>query len=129
MSIAASSRPSTAAGYRAIVMDHLGFGRSDKPDDARRYTIPKHADRCEALLEALDLHGAIVVVQDWGGPIGLTWAARHPERVAGLFILNTFFQRPLAKVPPAADPQGLSHAGCRRGAGQGSARLCPRFPV
>lgn len=92
-------KAATAAGYRAIVMDHLGFGRSDKPDDPRRYTIPKHADRCEALLEALDLHDAVVVVQDWGGPIGLTWAARHPDRVAGLFILNTFFQRPLAKVP------------------------------
>jgi len=37
-------------------------------------------------------------VQDWGGPIGLTWAARHPERVAGLFILNTFFQRPTSIV-------------------------------
>lgn len=88
-----------ARGHRAIVMDHLGFGRSEKPDDVSRYTIPKHADRCEALLESLDLKGAILVVQDWGGPIGLTWAARHPDRVAGLFILNTFFQRPLAKVP------------------------------
>lgn len=86
-------------GYRAIAMDHLGFGRSDKPDRTRAYTIPKHADRCEALLESLDLQGAIIVVQDWGGPIGLTWAARHPERVYGLFVLNTFFQRPVAKVP------------------------------
>ncbi len=88
-----------AQGYRAIAMDHLGFGRSDKPDRIGAFTIPKHADRCEALLESLDLAGAFIVVQDWGGPIGLTWAARHPERVAGLFVLNTFFQRPAAKVP------------------------------
>jgi pimeloyl-ACP methyl ester carboxylesterase len=89
----------TAQGYRAIAMDHLGFGRSDKPTRTSDYSIPAHAERCEALLEFLDLHNAVVVVQDWGGPIGLTWAARHPERVAGLFILNTFFQRPNTAVP------------------------------
>lgn len=88
----------TAQGFRAIAMDHLGFGRSDKPDRASAYSIPAHADRCEALLESLDLSHAVMVVQDWGGPIGLTWAARHPERVDGLFVLNTFFQRPNAKV-------------------------------
>jgi len=89
----------TGWDFRAIAMDHLGFGRSDKPTQASAYSIPAHADRCEALLEALDLRGATIVVQDWGGPIGLTWAARHPDRVAGLFILNTFFQRPVANVP------------------------------
>lgn len=88
-----------ANGYRAIVMDHLGFGRSDKPDDAALYQIPRHAARCEALLEFLDLKNATIVVQDWGGPIGLPWAARHPERVERLFILNTFFQRPKGPVP------------------------------
>jgi haloalkane dehalogenase len=89
----------TSRGYRAIAMDHLGFGRSDKPPRTAAYSVPDHAQRCEALLESLNLSNAVVVVQDWGGPIGLTWAARHPERVAGLFILNTFFQRPTAKVP------------------------------
>jgi len=88
-----------ANGYRAIAMDHLGFGRSDKPDDAALYQIPRHAARCEALLESLDLKNATIVVQDWGGPIGLPWAARHPERVERLFILNTFFQRPKGPVP------------------------------
>jgi haloalkane dehalogenase len=87
------------AGFRAIVMDHLGFGRSDKPTDPGVYSITLHADRCEALLESLNLREATLVVQDWGGPIGLTWAARHPERVARLFVLNTFFQRPVSKVP------------------------------
>ncbi len=88
----------TAEGYRAIAMDHLGFGRSDKPDDPSLYEIQKHADRCEALLESLDLENATVVVQDWGGPIGLTWAARHPERVRSLAILNTFCHRPKGDV-------------------------------
>lgn len=89
----------TSRGYRAIAMDHLGFGRSDKPPRTSAYSVPGHAQRCESLLESLNLSNAVVVVQDWGGPIGLTWAARHPERVAALFILNTFFQRPRAKVP------------------------------
>ena len=68
--------------------DHLGFGRSDKPADPELYRVPRHAERLDALLESLDLTGATVVPQDWGGPIGLCWATRHPERVAGLFVLN-----------------------------------------
>ncbi len=88
----------TQAGYRAIVLDHLGFGRSDKPNDPNLYRIERHGKRCESLLESLDLQEATVLVQDWGGPIGLTWAARHPERIRSLAILNTFAHRPPAKV-------------------------------
>ncbi len=86
------------AGHRAIAFDHLGFGRSDTPSDPGLYTIGKHAQRADALLESLDLSGATVVPQDWGGPIGLSWATKHPERVDGLFILNTFAHRPPEKV-------------------------------
>jgi haloalkane dehalogenase len=90
--------PLVEAGHRAIVPDHLGFGRSDKPDRPELYTIARHCDRMEELLESLDLHDAVVVPQDWGGPIGLYWATRHPERVGGLFILNTYAHRPPQKV-------------------------------
>lgn len=90
--------PLTEAGYRAIVPDHFGFGRSDKPDQPDLYTIRRHAGRLEALLESLDLHDATVVGQDWGGPISLYWATHHPERVRSLFILNTFAHRPPTKV-------------------------------
>ena len=82
--------PLAEAGHRAIVPDHLGFGRSEKPTDPELYRIPRHVERLEALLESLDLRDAVVVAQDWGGPIGLSWAVAHPERVSGLFILNTF---------------------------------------
>lgn len=85
-------------GYRAIVMDHLGFGRSEKPDRESLYDIERHGRRCEALLESLSLQDATLLVQDWGGPIGLTWAARHPERVRSLAILNTFCHRPNEEV-------------------------------
>jgi haloalkane dehalogenase len=91
--------PLVEAGHRAIVPDHLGFGRSDKPDDASLYTIDRHALRLEALIESLDLHDATVVPQDWGGPIGLWWATHHPDRVNRLFILNTYAHRPPGKVP------------------------------
>lgn len=91
--------PLVAAGYRVIVPDHLGFGRSDKPAIRGYYRIPRHAARLDLLLESLDLNGATVVPQDWGGPIGLAWAARHPERVHSLAILNTLAHRPSGNVP------------------------------
>jgi pimeloyl-ACP methyl ester carboxylesterase len=91
--------PLVEAGHRAIVPDHLGFGRSDKPDRPELYRIPRHVERLDALLESLDLQRATVVPQDWGGPIGLSWAVAHPERVERLFILNTYAHRPRGKVP------------------------------
>src|SRR5262249_2580604 len=87
------------AGCRVIVPDHLGFGRSDKPPDPELYRIPRHVARLDALLESLDLQRATVVPQDWGGPIGLSWAVAHPERVARLAILNPYAHRPRGKVP------------------------------
>ncbi len=90
--------PLADAGYRAIVPDYLGFGRSDKPDEPPMYTIDRHIERLDALLQSLDLGDATVIGQDWGGMIGLGWATRHPERVRSLFLLNTYAHRPRAKV-------------------------------
>ena len=81
--------PLVAAGHRVIVPDHLGFGRSQKPGDHELYRVPRHAQRFEALLESLELEGAVLVPHDWGGSISLWWATRRPGRLAGLFILNT----------------------------------------
>jgi pimeloyl-ACP methyl ester carboxylesterase len=80
----------TDAGHRAIAVDLLGFGRSDKPDDPAAYAIERHAERVAAVLDRLDLSDACLVVHDWGGPIGLPWAAANPDRVSRLMILNTF---------------------------------------
>jgi haloalkane dehalogenase len=79
----------TAAGHRVICPDYPGFGRSDKPTERGWYTYDRHVEYASALLEALDLRDVTVVVQDWGGPIGLRWAVEHAERVARLAILNT----------------------------------------
>jgi haloalkane dehalogenase len=75
--------------YRCIAPDHLGFGLSEKPF-SYSYLPAAHAANLERLLESLDLHDATLVVQDWGGPIGLAYALDHPERIRSLVISNTW---------------------------------------
>lgn len=77
------------AGHRVVAPDLAGFGHSDKPRDARYHTLERHIANLEAVAEALDLRGVTLMVHDWGGPIGLGWAVRHPERVRRLVITNT----------------------------------------
>jgi haloalkane dehalogenase len=79
----------TAAGHRVVCPDYPGFGRSDKPTELGWYTYDRHVEHVSALLGPLDLRDATVVVQDWGGPIGLRWAVENADRVARLVIMNT----------------------------------------
>ena len=81
--------PLVEAGHRVICPDMAGFGRSDKPTDRDWYTFDRHSELIGGVLAGLDLSGATVVVQDWGGPIGLTWATENADRVRALVILNT----------------------------------------
>lgn len=81
--------PGLTAAARVIAPDYFGFGRSDKPEDAGWYTFDRHCASIRRLVEQLDLRRVTVVVQDWGGPIGLRLAVEQPERVARLVILNT----------------------------------------
>ncbi len=81
--------PLVAAGHRVICPDNAGFGRSDKPTDRAWYSYDRHVELVSSLLAGLDLSDAVVVVQDWGGPIGLRWAVENPDRVGALAILNT----------------------------------------
>jgi haloalkane dehalogenase len=81
--------PLVEGGNRVICPDYAGFGRSDKPTERGWYSYDRHVELVTALLERIDVRGATVVVQDWGGPIGLRWAAENPDRVARLVILNT----------------------------------------
>jgi len=80
-----------SGSYRTIVPDHIGCGLSDKPDDSKyTYTLARRVDDLETLLNHLGVDRNItLVVHDWGGMIGLTYAARHPERIARLVVLNT----------------------------------------
>ncbi len=81
--------PLVAGGYRVVCPDYAGFGRSDKPTERGWYTYDRHVELITQLLGGLDIQGATVVVQDWGGPIGLRWAMENADRVARLVILNT----------------------------------------
>lgn len=74
---------------RVIAPDHIGFGLSDKPLDWG-YLPKQHAANLEALLESLDLHEITLVVGDWGGPLGLSYAIKHPARIKQIVITNTW---------------------------------------
>ena len=76
--------------FRCIALDHIGFGlssRSTRPEDHHPMA---HAERFAALLEHLDVRDATLFLTDWGGPIGLDVARKHPERVSRLVIANTW---------------------------------------
>ena len=77
------------AGDRVVAPDFLGFGRSDKPVDETPYTFDFHRETLLGLVEALDLRNISLVVQDWGGLIGLTLPMAAPERYAALLVMNT----------------------------------------
>jgi len=82
--------PLVEAGYRCVVPDLPGFGRSDKPTDQAWYSYDRHTSAMTALFEELDLRGAAIVVQDWGGPIGLRLAtAGVPSRIDKIVAMDT----------------------------------------
>ena len=81
--------PRVAEVARVVAPDYLGFGRSDKPTDPGWYSYDRHAASIRSLVEALDLRRLTIVVQDWGGPIGMRIAAEAPDRVDRLVVLNT----------------------------------------
>jgi haloalkane dehalogenase len=78
-----------AAGHRVVCPDFAGFGRSDKPTDQHWYTYERHVEHVTRHLAQVELEDVTVVVQDWGGPIGLRWAVEHADRVGRLVVLNT----------------------------------------
>jgi haloalkane dehalogenase len=82
-----------APSHRCIAPDYLGFGRSDKPASLPpdfSYLPSDHAVHIEALLQHLDLEDVTLVLHDWGGPIGLHYALRHPDRIRRLVLFNTW---------------------------------------
>ena len=100
---------------RCVAPDYIGFGRSDKPPDAD-YTPAAQAARIEALIHRLGLRGITLVVHDWGGPIGLSYALRHPGHVKRLVVANSWLW-PLHRDPWVA---AFSHAA---GSGLGRALI------
>ena len=77
------------AGHRVVCTDLAGFGRSDKPTEQDWYTYERHVEHVTRHLEQIELSDVTVVVQDWGGPIGLRWAVEHADQVGRLVVMNT----------------------------------------
>jgi haloalkane dehalogenase len=83
---------------RCIAPDYFGFGRSDKPAERAWYSYDGHSASLERLVDELDLRDVTVVMQDWGGPLGMRLAVERPDRVSRLVIMNTGI---LAGRPPS----------------------------
>ena len=79
--------------YRFIAPDLIGFGKSDKMVGLKHYTFDFHFKSLENLLIKLDLRDVTLVVQDWGGLLGLSLLAEHPDRFKRVVVLNTFLPK------------------------------------
>jgi haloalkane dehalogenase len=77
------------AGLRAIAPDNIGYGRSDKLTEPTDYTFQRHIDWLHSFVTGLDLRDVTLVVQDWGGPIGLSVLAREQDHFARVVATNT----------------------------------------
>ncbi|PCE25960.1 alpha/beta hydrolase [Paraburkholderia acidicola] len=73
--------------YRVIAPDHMGFGKSETPQD-RSYWLQDHIDNLERFVLALDLRAITLVLHDFGGPVGMGLAARHPDRIRRIISTN-----------------------------------------
>jgi haloalkane dehalogenase len=134
--------------FRLIAPDLVGLGLSTKPA-AAEHTLDSHAAWMASLVDQLDLSDAIVVGQDWGGPIGFLAAAAHPERFTAAVILNTVVSEPkpgfkatafhrFARMPLVSDfafkllgfpPRGMALAQGDRSSIRGAVARAYRWPL
>ncbi|UXA19954.1 haloalkane dehalogenase [Mycobacterium sp. SMC-4] len=105
------------AGLRAVAIDLVGFGRSDKPTRRQDYTYQAHVDWTWAAIEAIGLSEITLVCQDWGGLIGLRLVGEHSDRFARVVAANTTL------------PTGDQHPGEAFLAWQRFSQQTPDFPV
>jgi haloalkane dehalogenase len=93
--------PHVAGQARCLAPDLIGMGESGKPDIGYRFA--DHARYLDGWFDAMGLTDVIIVGHDWGGALGMDWAVRHPGRVRGVAVTETFL-RPMrwADLPPQA---------------------------
>ncbi len=108
--------PSVAAsGARAIAVDNIGFGASDRPDID--YTFADHAEYIDGFIEAMDLKDVTLVIHDWGSALGFDYAFRHQENVKGIVFMEAILRVPsLADMDPL--PQRLFKLFRTKGVGE-----------
>ena len=80
--------PPLSKTNRVIVPDHMGFGKSETPQD-KEYTLQTHVENLVGLIEELGLRDITFVAQDWGGPICSAYTVRYPDRVKRFCLMNT----------------------------------------
>lgn len=88
------------AGHRVVAPDLIGFGKSDKPKKEAAHSFTRHRQILLELVEELDLQRVVLVVQDWGGLLGLTLPMDAPQRYAGLLVMNTLLATGDAPLSP-----------------------------
>lgn len=92
--------PLARAGYRVLAPDLIGFGKSDKPTDARDYSYAKHVAWVLSWMDQLKLEDLTLFCQDWGSLIGLRLVGEHQASFARVVVGNGFL--PIAQRPPGA---------------------------
>ncbi len=121
--------PLAAAGARAVAIDMVGFGRSDKPARVEDHSYARHVEWVRSIaFDVLDLREVTLVGQDWGGLLGLRLVGEHPDRFARVVAANTglptgdfdmpeiWWQfRRAVELAAQLDVGRLVAAGCQRG--------------
>jgi haloalkane dehalogenase len=83
--------PHLRAARQVVTFDFLGWGSSDKPA-GYPYTATNQTGDLDAVIDQLGLERMVLVAHDASGPPAIDWALAHPDRVAGLVLLNTYYQ-------------------------------------
>ena len=99
--------PHVSGQTRCLAPDLIGMGESGKPDLA--YRLAGHVRYLDAWFDAMSLNDAVLVGHDWGGTLAMDWAARHPGRVRGIAVTETFL-RPVRSEELAPPVAGLFRA-------------------
>lgn len=79
--------PVWTTNHRVVAVDHMGFGKSATPAE-QTYWLQDHIDNLERFVLALDLTGVTLVMHDFGGPVGMGLAIRHPDRIRRIVSVN-----------------------------------------
>ncbi len=107
--------PAISSGHRALALDLMGFGKSDKPNPTL-HDFPHHARIVSGFIQSLGLRNLVLVLHDWGAPFAMQYVVRNPQNLAGLIIMNTFltadFRLPpnvAAKITPSIVKDSAMH--------------------
>jgi len=96
--------PFVTDGYRAIAVDLIGMGKSDKPD--LEYTYQDHKRYLDAFIEALDLRDITFVIHDWGSVLGFDYAVEHGDNVVGIAFMESIIPPSFPQSAPIGGPLG-----------------------